>query len=347
MRNRKGSNKSRRGNKNKNRTPRLVNGTKQATNASASPPETVFSAADGIMSSPGKRGYSEAANSSPEHSPSCAVSPQKSSAEELLELLVEQHANADTQSIASDAQSRHVCFQEPVVSHEVRKMRSYMRHALKISRNPGVNDGQQAFTHMLDQAMMINARLRSPLETDGDFYAAQLHDDTVNTLVVASTSGSTSGSWYAPIRVSFSLTFELHSRLLLPAVSNSPDMHTRMYTTALEAFENLARLRGSGGVAAFLLWLVPEKAYSFASRQLRREESAALDKWYGSYAIPFRSTLAPHAPLRRHWHTLKYNIALPRMRLLEEQLIVALEHTIIYTHIVLSIVTALVLALLP
>lgn len=345
MRNRKGSKKSQRAGKKRGGPPALVGGAGRPVLATASPAEAVVSATDGVMSSPGKGEHDARAAGGGGGSPqSSRVITPRSSALELLGVLHSTSPSKKTDDGAEDqnvTHSRHVYFEEPVVPHEARLPRTQARNILRGARQ-AAQMRDPTFTYIVHHAMALHSQLQLSL-VQGQAASARLHDDTVHTLVSAANSGLP----YAPLRLTYGLTLELHSRLLLAAVNNSPDMHTRMYSAALRALTTVSELRARGGMLFAPLWLVPGWMFTFAARLLRREENAAHDKWLGSYAIPFRSTLGPHAPMRRHVLRIQRNFAIPRFPRLEDRLIMTLEHAIIYTHVLLSIITGIVLALLP
>lgn len=327
--------------------PHIVSGAGQPAAVAKCDENAVLSANHGILESPNKhvKRRRAAALDAPE-SPTRAEQSEpmhlRSSAEELLEILRAAHLQVQGDS-DEDAKSWHVNFQEPVVLHEPRHTRVHERPMPRTWSTQENSDTQQILTHVIAQLMMLIQRISIPLDGTATPAVRGPRDDTVTSLMGCSSLHTLA----APMALSFGVAFELHSRLLLPATSNSPSMHTRMYETALGSLRDIYMLRAKWSVIALPLWLVPECVIAGVTRVLQRKRKAASDKWLGTYAIPFRSTLGPHAPYRRHWNPVHFYVTLPYPSTLSDSALIMLEHVFVYAHAALSIITALILALLP
>lgn len=327
--------------------PHIVSGAGQPAAVAKCDDNAVLSANHGILTSPNKhvkrrRAAALDAPESPAGVEHAEPMQLRSSAEELLEILRAAHLQIQGDS-DDDARSRHVNFQEPVVLHEPRHARVYERAVPRTWSTQENSDTQQILTHVIAQLMMLIYRMSVPLDGTATPAVMGPRDDTVTSLM----GGSSLRALAAPMALSFGVAFELHSRLLLPATSNSPSMHARMYETALGSLRNIHTLRAKWSIIALPLWLVPECVIAGVARVLQRKRKAANDKWLGTYAIPFRSTLGPHAPYRRHWNPVHFYLTLPYPSALGDSALIMLEHVLVYAQAVLSIITALILALLP
>ena len=327
--------------------PYIVSGARQPAVVAKCDENAVLSATHGILTSPNNHSKRRRATTleAPE-SPTLVGHSEplnlRSSAEELLEILRAAHLQVQGDS-DDDVKSRHVNFQEPVVLHEPRHVRVYERtipRKLSVQEN---SDTQKILTHIIAQLMMLIHRISIPPDGAEMPTVRGPRDDTVISLM----GDSSIHALVAPMALSFGVAFELHSRLLLPATSNSPSMHTRMYDTALGSLRNIHMLRAKWGIIALPLWLVPEYVIAGVMRVLQRKRKAASDKWLGTYAIPFRSTLGPHAPYRRYWTPIHFYVTLPYPSTLGDSALIMLEHVFVYAQAALSIITALILALLP